>query len=210
MTAHLHGEHREAPAPRAGDPAGSVTVQSGDPDRAAPAMPAGLPWTRESVRALGPTTDLPTAGAIFGVSRWKAYQMRRQGQWDQLGVTVILVGGRYRVAVHSILTVLGSRLPAGRPAAPGEQAAAAGAAGRHRRRFPDTTRRSWSIRLVLSAAEHADISAAASRQGLSRGRFAAEAALAVARGAAVTPEELLRQELQPGCQIAMGITGAAQ
>src|SRR5689334_16659133 len=34
-------------------------------------------WTPEAIRALEPTTDLPTLGAIFECSRWKAYQMAR-------------------------------------------------------------------------------------------------------------------------------------
>ncbi len=32
-------------------------------------------WTPETIRALGPTTDVPTLGSILSVSRWKAYQI---------------------------------------------------------------------------------------------------------------------------------------
>ena len=66
-------------------------------------------WTQEAIRALGPTTDLPTLGAIFECSRWKAYQMARQGEWGQLGIKVLSIGSKYRVVVQSILDVLGYR-----------------------------------------------------------------------------------------------------
>jgi hypothetical protein len=65
-------------------------------------------WTPAAIRSLGPTTDLLTLGEIFGVSRWKAYQMRRDGRWAQLGIKIILVGSHYRVTVTSILAVLGA------------------------------------------------------------------------------------------------------
>jgi hypothetical protein len=64
-------------------------------------------WTPDAIRALGPTTDLPTLGAIFECSRWKSYQMARQGGWERVGVKVIPIGSKYRVVVQSILDVLG-------------------------------------------------------------------------------------------------------
>ena len=64
-------------------------------------------WTQDAIRALGPTTDLPTLGAIFDCSRWKAYQMARQGEWGRLGIKVLSIGSKYRVVVQSILDVLG-------------------------------------------------------------------------------------------------------
>lgn len=64
-------------------------------------------WTPEVIRALGPTTDLPTLGAIFECSRWKAYQMAREGEWGRLGIKVLPIGSKYRVVVQSILEVLG-------------------------------------------------------------------------------------------------------
>jgi hypothetical protein len=64
-------------------------------------------WTPEAIRALGPTTDLPTLGAIFECSRWKAYQMARQGAWERLGIKVLSIGSKYRVVVQSVLDVLG-------------------------------------------------------------------------------------------------------
>src|SRR5260370_7880123 len=64
-------------------------------------------WTREAIHALGPTTDLPTLGSILSVSRWKAYQMARTGEWEQIGIHIVPIGSKYRVTVQSILEVLG-------------------------------------------------------------------------------------------------------
>jgi len=63
-------------------------------------------WTPEAIRALGATTDLPTLGSIFGVSRWRAYQMAHTGEWQQVGIRIVPIGTKYRVAVQSILEVL--------------------------------------------------------------------------------------------------------
>ena len=70
-------------------------------------MNNGGKWTPETIRALGPTTDLPTLGAILECSRWKSYQMARQGEWEQVGIKLIRIGAKYRVIVRSILDVLG-------------------------------------------------------------------------------------------------------
>jgi hypothetical protein len=83
-------------------------------------------WTPEAIRALGPTTDLPTLGSILGVSRWKAYKMAQAGEWGQVGIRIVPIGTKYRVAVQSILEVLGYSDPAdtgtGRePSAPGHK-----------------------------------------------------------------------------------------
>jgi hypothetical protein len=64
-------------------------------------------WTPETIRALGPTTDLPTLASIFDCSRWKAYEMARTGGWEAVGVKIVRLGAKYRVVVPSILEVLG-------------------------------------------------------------------------------------------------------
>ncbi len=64
-------------------------------------------WTPESIRALGVTTDLPTLGKIFGISRTRAYQMAHTGEWEQAGIRIVPLGSKYIVAVQSILYVLG-------------------------------------------------------------------------------------------------------
>ena len=81
-------------------------------------------WTPEAIRALGATTDLPTLGSIFGLGRWRSYQMAHTGEWEQAGIRILKIGNRYRVAVPSILDVLQQR-----------------SAG-HRRRFRPPARRS--------------------------------------------------------------------
>jgi hypothetical protein len=63
-------------------------------------------WTPETIRALGATTDLPTLGSIFGLGRWRSYQMAHTGEWEQAGIRIIQIGARYRVTVQSILDVL--------------------------------------------------------------------------------------------------------
>lgn len=64
-------------------------------------------WTPERIRALGPTTNLRTLAAILGCSLGKAYQMARAGQWEAAGINIIRLGSSYKVAVPSILEVLG-------------------------------------------------------------------------------------------------------
>ena len=64
-------------------------------------------WTPEAIRALGPTTDLPTLADILKCSRWKSYKMARDDEWEQLGIKVLSIGSRYRVVVQSVLEVLG-------------------------------------------------------------------------------------------------------
>jgi hypothetical protein len=70
-------------------------------------------WTPEAIRALGATTDLPTLGSIFGLGRWRSYQMAHTGEWEQAGIRVIPIGARYRVTVQSILDVLSRGGPPG-------------------------------------------------------------------------------------------------
>ena len=65
-------------------------------------------WTPEAIRALGATTDLPTLGSIFGLSTWRSRQMAHTGEWEQAGIRILKIGKRYRVAVPSILNVLGN------------------------------------------------------------------------------------------------------
>lgn len=64
-------------------------------------------WTPDAIRALGPTTDLPTLSSIFDCSKWKAYEMARTGEWETIGVKIVRLGSKYRVIVPSILEVLG-------------------------------------------------------------------------------------------------------
>ena len=63
----------------------------------------GAVWTEQRIRALGAVTDLPTAGAIFGLGRAMAYELAKN---DDFPVPVIRVGTRYRVPVAPILAAL--------------------------------------------------------------------------------------------------------
>jgi hypothetical protein len=60
-------------------------------------------WTGQQIQALGAVTDLPTAAAIFGLSRTLAYELARTGGFP---VPVIRAGTRYRVPVAAILHTL--------------------------------------------------------------------------------------------------------
>ena len=84
-------------------------------------------WTIDSVRALGATTDLVTAGSIFGLGRTSTYQQAQRGQ---LPFPVFKVGHKYVVPVPSLLHVLGATpiVPAPRSVAD-DTAAGGGLAG---------------------------------------------------------------------------------
>jgi hypothetical protein len=78
-------------------------------------------WTAETITALGATTNVITAGEIFGFGRTRAYRMARTGEWEQAGIRVVQIDGQYRVSVPSILAALGQTTTAsgpGTPAAP--------------------------------------------------------------------------------------------
>jgi hypothetical protein len=83
------------------------TVTRSIAERGEDRMTSNGTWTPEAIRALGPTTDLPTLGTIFECSRWKSYQMAQHGEWERVGIKVIPIGSKYRVVVQSILDVLG-------------------------------------------------------------------------------------------------------
>jgi len=66
------------------------------------------------------------------------------------------------------------------------------ACARPRRRTRQEGRRGRTVRFALTEEEYAEVSAAARQAGLARGAYAAEATLAVARGAVATPDAPLR------------------
>lgn len=67
-------------------------------------------WTAERIRALGTVTDVPTAAAIFGLSRSVAYDLVKTGAFP---MPVLRFGTRYRIPVAAILTAL--RMTPGEP-----------------------------------------------------------------------------------------------
>ena len=60
-------------------------------------------WTDERIRALGAVTDVPTAAAIFNISRSTAYELV---QLHAFPVPVLRIGSRYRVPVAPIIAAL--------------------------------------------------------------------------------------------------------
>ncbi len=61
------------------------------------------PWTADTVRGLGVTTDLVTAGSVLGLSRNVSYQLAAAGQFP---IRVLHLGARYRVPVAALLKLL--------------------------------------------------------------------------------------------------------
>jgi hypothetical protein len=60
-------------------------------------------WTIDEVRALGTTTDLPTAGSVLGLSQHHSYVLARRGE---MPVTVLRLGNKLRVPVAALLRLL--------------------------------------------------------------------------------------------------------
>jgi hypothetical protein len=63
-------------------------------------------WTVEAVRALGVTTDVPTAAAILGIGRTKAYELARQGEFP---VPILRIGRRILIPTPSLLALVGAQ-----------------------------------------------------------------------------------------------------
>ena len=68
------------------------------------------PISAEAIRRLGPTTDVPTAGALLGLSRTQSYVAIQRGQFP---VSVIRIGRRVVVPVAPLLELLGLAEPWG-------------------------------------------------------------------------------------------------
>ena len=79
------------------------------------------------------------------------------------------------------------------------------AGARLRRRARHQGRRGRTVRFALTDAEYAEVSAAARQAGLARGAYAAEAALAVARGEIATPDAPLRDAFHALDRAALGV-----
>jgi hypothetical protein len=69
------------------------------------------------------------------------------------------------------------------------------AGSRSRRRPREQAARTYTVRFGLTEAESAELEQAAERAGLAKGAFAAEAALAAARGQAAAPDSLFQDAL---------------
>lgn len=74
------------------------------PEQKAHGRVRGRRWTAEDVRALGVRTDVPTAGAVLGMSSRSAYELARRGEFP---VPALKLGGRYVVPTAPLLALLG-------------------------------------------------------------------------------------------------------
>ena len=83
------------------------------------------------------------------------------------------------------------------------------ASARPRRRTRQQARRSRTVRFALTDEEYAEVSAAARQAGLARGAYAAEATLAIARGAVTTPDVPLADAVHALDRAALRCAGSA-
>ncbi|MBL7491329.1 hypothetical protein I6A60_01740 [Frankia sp. AgB1.9] len=60
-------------------------------------------WTRAQIEALGPTTDVPTAASVLGVSGWLAYDQIRRDSWP---TRVLRLGRKLRIPTHDLIGLL--------------------------------------------------------------------------------------------------------
>ena len=79
------------------------------------------------------------------------------------------------------------------------------ASARPRRRARHQARRSRTVRFALTDEEYAEVSAAARQAGLARGAYAAEATLAIARGAVTAPDVPLADAVHALDRAALGV-----
>ena len=61
-------------------------------------------WTREAVEALGPTTDVPTVAAIFGVNKDTVYSAIRRGEWT--ATRVLTLGRKIKIPTRDLVALL--------------------------------------------------------------------------------------------------------
>jgi hypothetical protein len=78
-------------------------------------------WTRETIEALGPTTDVPTLASVLGIGEWPIYEAIRRGEWDL--TRVLRLGRAIKIPTHDIVTLLYGP-PETRTAEPASPAAA--------------------------------------------------------------------------------------
>ena len=60
-------------------------------------------WTVKKIKALGVTTDMPTAAAILNISRANAYELARRNAFP---VPIVRIGSRVIVPVAGLLRIL--------------------------------------------------------------------------------------------------------
>lgn len=65
------------------------------------------PLSREELRTLPATTDLPTLGRAFGISEPIARERHRRGEFAALGIRIVRLGAKWRVITADMLQALG-------------------------------------------------------------------------------------------------------
>ncbi|WP_414944840.1 helix-turn-helix domain-containing protein [Amycolatopsis sp. cmx-11-32] len=105
MPTERDGRHREPSVHRTATP-GQEAGAVHDLDRLTAATRTGNPppWSRDSLHALGVTTDLLTAARILRIGRTKAYQLAKCGGFP---VPATRIGRHYVVAVAHLADLLG-------------------------------------------------------------------------------------------------------
>jgi hypothetical protein len=61
-------------------------------------------WTRASVEALGPTTNIPTTAAILGVNPETIYTAVRKGEWT--ATRVLRLGRKIKIPTLDLIRLL--------------------------------------------------------------------------------------------------------
>jgi hypothetical protein len=61
-------------------------------------------WSREAIEALGPTTDVPTTAAMFGVDQETVYAAIRRGEWT--ATRVLRIGRKIRIPTLDLIRTL--------------------------------------------------------------------------------------------------------
>ncbi|MCF7552205.1 hypothetical protein [Pseudonocardia sp. WMMC193] len=63
--------------------------------------------TMDELLALPPAIDIPTAGQALGVSRGRAYQMAKNGEWPFEDIPILKLGKRFKIPTAALLKYLG-------------------------------------------------------------------------------------------------------
>jgi excisionase family DNA binding protein len=74
-------------------------------------------WTRETVAALGPTTDVATMASILGISSETIYHAIRRGDWT--ATRVLRLGRKIKIPTLDLIRLLFAPDEGSTPAIPG-------------------------------------------------------------------------------------------
>src|SRR5262249_19182568 len=97
----LHGRDGELMAPTRPEEQSMTTTSS--PLGRRRLRRSATTWTAATIRDLGTTTDIITAGSILGIGRTTSYRLAKAGSFP---VQLIRVGRRYIVPVEALLHLL--------------------------------------------------------------------------------------------------------